>query len=284
MKIKFLLFLNIFLTLGWSQKISFLIVERPEALKLLNNYRQEMDEMEKRNLGRFVPFQLNKVTTLSDNVTKAYQVKVLNNNYFLLLDSQGEPLNLTEAGFSKYESRVTLLMDTVQIRPGFRVTLLHPASKRKIKELNAGQRLIRIFRKFNTYYVALPSAPPLFGLVKITSQRIWEKVNKERFGQVQKVENFLESLQFFVQNKNRIYRKLFEYFKGSVTTAEVPQWKILRSGPNIMLVFSQPDLLKKWPQSTKQFIKEAAELARKNGFQLSVQNEFTLKISRRGKQ
>ncbi len=265
----------------FGQNGRFLIVEHPAALKLLNAYRQEMSVPQKQALGTFVPFQLERVITLGDQVTQAYQANVLGQKYFLLLNARGNILNLEKTGFNKLYKNVRVINDTVQIKAGFHLTLIDPKTKQSQQELGAGQLMIRIFQQGRFIYMATFSLPRMFGFLKAPLNAVWQKVRSKEVTKALRRNAFLNQLQFIVQEHNQIYRALFQYFKGEKVDEVLPEWKIIRNNQHINLVFSRPDLLLKWPKSTKLFVDKIENLAQQYDWLCKAQNPFTYQISER---
>ncbi|EHO40963.1 hypothetical protein Calab_1340 [Caldithrix abyssi DSM 13497] len=280
MNVKIWLILFFCLTGVRAQKNSFLIVEKPESLKLLNVYRQEMDESEKRQLGRFVPMRLGQVTTFADGVTQAYRVNILNRLLYLLIDSEGQPVNLANAGFSRWEYGVRVLQDTVEIQPGYDLQLLNPKTHKPMASLQAGQLLVRIFSKRNVYYVALLSDPPRYGQLKRPPAGAWKKIRPEVVQKNRTFSKMLQEVRFVMQAKNEVYKKLYLFFRPEKSSEILPQWKVTAEGEVIKLTFNRPELLEKWPKSAHLLFREIKAMAERNGFKVQKKNAFNWHIGK----
>ncbi len=256
-------------SLLYAKNGNVLIVEKPEALHLLNVYRQPLNTAEKQALGRYVPFWLQETLTLADGVTQAYRVRLLNKTFYLLLDGQGQPLNLQAAGFHRQFKQVRVLLDTVQLRSGQHLTLLNVQNETPIKTLSAGQPIIRVFRFAGLYYVALEQPFPLFGVIKNPPPGIWQKTNVRLQTLSQKLNRLWQEIQFFVQNKNQLYRKLYLYLKPQAQEQEIPQWQTKRTANAIFLNFSRPDLLPRLNHSTRLFFNELTRLVEAYNFYIA---------------
>ncbi len=280
MKAKVWLILFLAAILVRAQTANFLLVEHPEALKILNVYRQQLSDQQKRALGKWLPFELKKVTTLSDNVTRVLETRVLNETYFLLLDAEGQPIDLKQSGAWQWIYRATLLLDTLQVQPGYQLSLLDPKSKTKIATLQAGQWVVRIFKKGRQYFVSPLSSKPLFGFVRLQTSKAWKKSGKKNFNKSRTWQKFLENLQFLLKSKNEVYQKLYTYFNQEQEIQNIPHWQLRTEADKVILIFNRPELLKQWPSSTQIFLKEVDVLAQQNKLRLVQKNDFTLIIER----
>jgi len=280
MKAKVWLILFLAVVLVKAQTANFLLVEHPEALKILNVYRQQLSDQQKRALGQWLPFELKEVTTLSDNVTRVLETRVLNETYFLLLDAEGEPFNLKQSGAWQWIYRATLLLDTFQVQSGYQMSLLNPKTKAKMATLQAGQWVVRIFKKGRRYFVSPISSKPLFGFVRPANPKAWKKISKKNFNQSRRWQKFLENLQFLLKSKNAIYQKLYTYFNQGQAAQNIPHWQLRTEADKVILIFTRPELLKQWPTSTQIFLNEVDGLAQQNKLRLVQKNDFTLIIER----
>ncbi len=288
MKLKFILILIVSSKFLFSQGVgkigTVLIVERPENLAVFDTYQRTVPPEVKLQWGQFLPFEIGKAVTLPDQITQALRVKLQNQDLFMLIDSIGNPQGLEQTGFFRWYYRVRVFNDTMKIKNGQKLILLHPVSWQTLKTLSAGQTVIRVFKRGVYYYVRAFDSPVRYAWCKISSSRVWEKVKAKDLQKEAQFHDFVQQLKFCLTRKNRVYANLYHYFVQTANLKSddrVPQWKLEQNEREVRIIFNRPEYLKSWSKSTKIFIDELKKLSAQYGFELKTVKPGVLKITKR---
>ncbi len=252
-----------------AQAVTYLVVEHPEQLVILDSYQRLLNTNQKQAWGTFVPLQIDRMLVLPDGISRAYRALWRGRSFYVLLNEKGEVKNLEKSGFHRWYDGVKAISDTVEIVTRSGARLLHPEKWTQLRRVAQGAKLIRFFKKGKYYYVGTLDRPPQFGWV-IGSPRLWQKRLKSTPTDNQ--QKLLQNLRFFVERKNRIYRNFFRFFVSTgnsrIKTSPEPQWEIVAEKEGWRLQFSRPELLKRWPDSRALFKSELQNLVAASGFKV----------------
>ena len=259
-----------------AQSADVLVVEHSAALNILDAYQRTVALRVKKQWPNFTPFILGKKQTLPDQVTNVQNVLVQNRHYFLLLGAHGLPVGLNLAGYHRTFRHVKLLNDTVKIKGLKFVSILHPADRSKLERIESGQKLIRIFKYGALYYVRTWNNPLKYGWCSAAYYRSWIHLSRKDLLKESQWKDFTRQLNYFLNRKNSVYLKLFQYFRkaaGGQIQGVIPRWKMQKRSAEIYLTFTRPHYLARWPNSTKIFSKELADLCA--SFKFTLKQKMT---------
>ena len=260
------------------------IVEHPQALTVLDAYQRSVPETVKKDWPSFVPIFLGERETLPDGITSVQSAVFLNRRYFLILNAQGQPAGIENSGYHRLLKKVTVLKDTVQIKSGQPLPLLQPKTLQAIRNGQAGEKFVRLFRHGRYYYLRTLHKPYLFAFLAVRYRYRLQKVDQRQLQSERNLQDFVQQVNYFLNRKNRVYQKLFDYFRqttGKFKNQPAPQWRLIRQGNRLRIVFSEPQWLAKWQDSTRLFKTELNRLCRQFGFTMREAQAGTFTIQRK---
>jgi len=201
-----------------QEKADFLLLARPAALSILNQYELKLPAAEKAGLPAGAPFRvIREQGTLGDQATPAREVRWQNRVYFLELDEAGKLKGEAAAGMQVYKG-CPVAGDTIRVEKNGILRLADPAAggsrPGRGAPLAKGEILIRQFKHRDQYYVLKPGPRPQYGWVNLAKTAAWTAVKKAAPVAV------AASIPAAVQNQiiqrlqaaNQAYRKFFAYF------------------------------------------------------------------------
>ncbi|MDH3252877.1 MAG: hypothetical protein OEM41_08800, partial [Ignavibacteria bacterium] len=154
------------------------VIERPEALIILNTYQQQLTAAERRTFEAFVPMVIvNEHTYLSDGFTPCMMVVIDGKTLFIQRDRSGDIVGLQRAGFHRAYRSVFLLSDSIRIvGPAMRLASIDRSAS---YALERGEILQRSFRQGDRTFVRRWSKTPPYGWVSLSDRdRSWEVVSR----------------------------------------------------------------------------------------------------------
>ncbi len=207
----------------------FLIIERPQALTIFNQFQQTLTSEQKAALGSFAPLQIiEPQALLGDEITLALKGKINGQYFYLLQNADRQIVNRNFAGLVKRYRRCTVLNDTVRIlKKNIRLFAPWTPGLRTIRKLGKEQLLHLIFKTKGYYYVRLIPDKSVYGWLSASAARYCRKtavlpVIKSSLPEArlrQRIENRFMAA-------NRKYGVLFSYFEGKGYAARpVPRWQ-----------------------------------------------------------
>lgn len=283
MRIFFFLIILSFTLILRAQNADVLIAEHPAALNLLDAYQRTVPPAEKSQWPNFAPFVLGPKQTLPDQVTTVQKVWLRQRPYFFILNDKGRPDGLEQCGYHRIFRHVKLLHDTVKIKEQKSVPLLHPQTRKAMGRINGGQMLTRVFEHGALYYVGTWNAPQKYGWCSAAYARFWTQLSRKDLLKENQWQDFIQQLNYFINRKNAIYLKLFQYFRqntGVKDQRNIPRWNVEKRDGKIRLIFSRPDDLKRWKASTKVFTDELLNLCASFKFKLKQEKPGIFIITR----
>jgi hypothetical protein len=260
-----------------------LVIERPQALNVLDAYQRTVPNSLKREWPAFSAFVLGAVQLLPDQVTRVRRARLAGKFYFLLVDPQGNPVFESDAGFAKTYRHAILLNDTVSVEAAH-IPLLHPQNKQTLLLLSRGQQLIRIFKDGAWYYVRTLGERPRYGWCAARYRRFFRRVDRQTLQEQNVRQNFLQQLRYFVNKKNAAYALLFHFYRKELprkVEGPVPQWQVQTKQGDIYLLFNRPKDLQRWPKSTELFWRELQTLCDRFKFDVRAEQAGVWKVVRR---
>lgn len=269
--------------LGHLRAADVLIIERPQALNVLDAYQRTVPNSVKEQWPAFSAFVLGPVQLLPDQVTRVRRARLAGRSYFLLLDPQENPAFESDAGFTKIFTHAILLNDTVLVEAAH-IPLLHPQNKKKLLLLPRGQKLVRIFKDGAWYYVRTLDERPRYGWCSARYRRFFRRVDRKALQEQDALQDFLQQLRYFVNKKNAAYARLFRFYQKELpqkVEGPVPKWEVQTKQGAIYLLFNRPEDLKRWPKSTELFRRELRALCDRFKFEIRAERAGVWKVVRR---
>ncbi len=280
-RFSFFLFICFTLSTIAGTRNTVLLVEHPQGLTILDAYKRSVPESVKEKWPAFLPVFLGEKETLQDGITHVQKTRIMGKTYFLILTPSGQPQGLETCGFYRKLKNVALLGDTVQIKIGKALPLLHPKTFRVLKTVPAGQKFIRLFKYRAYYYVRTFKEPFTFAYLATRYRNRLQKISRAQLKSEQQLQDLMQQVSYFLNRKNRVYRKLFEYFQqatGKMPNRKAPQWHLKKHDHTLRVVFSDPQFLRQWKRSTQIFSEQLKNLCRQFNFTLQEQEPGTFTI------
>ncbi len=258
-----------------------LIVEHAQPLALLDAYQRSVPETVKSQWPAFLPLVLGKKETLPDGITRVQRVRILGQTYFVILNASAQPRGIEQTGYYLLLKKVRIIDDTVRIKAGKELPLLHPKTKRVVRTLLPGQKLVLLFQFGAYYYIRTWQAPYSFAILPVRYRYRLQKINRAELKLAEQWQNFTLQLQYFLNRKNRMYQKFFRYFQkvtGKRKNRTAPQWVLEKQKGRLIVRFSEPAMLKQWKRSTQIFENELSDLCRQFHFEMQSNQNGKLVI------
>ncbi len=217
-----------------QKKADFIIVRNPTALRILNQYQMAPSKDHPINRSINVPLQiLKRKVTLSDQLTQALKVKFLGNEFYLVLDENGQPVGSSLAGSITEERRCTIINDTIRIISNAVKLKSHLLTSLSLTETQ-GEVFVRLYKKNNFYALMKPGNVPEFYWSTLSPNSGWEKVEKTS----QKVSVYSSQIEGQILGKfeeaNELYQLFFKKFNAHYhRNIKVPQWQVDQKGGSI---------------------------------------------------
>lgn len=246
----FLLF--IFVTSAWAQSTDYLIVENPAELRILNKFEQSLGPSESARLYKFMPFErVRTYMLLSDRMTTAMLVKHGANSYFILTDTDGEPVNIRSAGAWKMYNGARPLSDTVVAALDDKMNLLIGVSPQNpiIRTLKKGEKAVRIFSWHGWIYLYLLD-DRIAGWVETGVQNeAWEKLSPMTQKKTD-LSAVIRDVQKIVDETNAITREIFNALnKIEPRSVRPPQWELKHENGKLICVLLPAESYRAYSES-----------------------------------
>ncbi len=211
-----------------QQYSDFLIIEKPEAFTIFNQYAQPITNMEKKLFITFSPFQIvNEDEILGDQITTATRFSFHQKTYFLLKDDNGNYIGDNSNIYRKIFKNCKITGDTIQILKDKSVLFSEKyVSKRGSIYLESGDILIRLFKYRDSYYLIRTGKKSQYGWSTLSHTNSWkhvkESVKRDLFILSDSLRNRIISR---LQSANEIYIKYFDYFNNMTgQNKTIPRW------------------------------------------------------------
>lgn len=237
-----------------AQTADVLIVEKPQALRLLNRYEQSLGESEMARLYSFMPFEiLRPQVILSDGFTTAMKVRNGADDYFILTESPGKPINLSSAGGVKMFYQTWSLNDTVLIQRSIDVSQGIEPGKIHAGVIGQNAPAVRFFKAGSWTYLRT-----LIGTG-------WAQIGSEDFTTLrapssQKQPIDVESLlHAILDQSNTVLRNLFVALnRRNGTHKSIPQWQLQKNHKKIICTLTPSGLPHAFTETNRQLQREIA--------------------------
>ncbi|MBN2036542.1 MAG: hypothetical protein JW768_07345 [Chitinispirillaceae bacterium] len=207
---------------------TYLLISNPSSLTIFNQYEQPIGESERGLFTAYTPLRIiEKDALLGDQISHAMRVGLYGKTYFLLHDEEG-----AFAGEKKPFRPPTIrncetLGDTIHVI-GAGLKLAGPSGTTVSAE--KGDRLVRLFRSGNRYYVACITCDRVaYGWSTLTPARSWRADRTQRSADVTADTLFPASLRGRIlarmNRANESYKELFSHFSSETgDDRAAPAW------------------------------------------------------------
>jgi hypothetical protein len=242
------LFLIFAFAFSFSQKTAdFLVLESPQKYKILDQYQQSLSESGRAAFAAGTPLQIiNSDDVLGDQITHALQGSFDGKTWYLQKDDAG---NLS-AGADAKENRYVykgceIGQDTVEVLKDKAIALSEiGAAGSGPLFLSRQERVTRIFRYGNQWYLRRPGRNARYGWSSFSNSGAWRRVIAAAAAGVDTgISDYLEGrLVERFRNANDTYRQYFQHF-NAVTGRDktIPVWRWdLEPGKVIHFVLNAP--------------------------------------------
>ena len=237
---------------------TYLLVERPAALVVYDQYQQILSTGDRAALGSFVPFHVLRArSVLGDGITPCVAVDLEGNTYYLLRDAGDRLAGESRAGRIQWYTDATPLGDTV--------TILRPADlevpwSRAPHPVQAGEHLIRVFRLGTKTYVAHRDAAAPYGWLSLEERdrgRSWSPPVVIPQAPPVVTGPMTQEIQSRVAEANRVLSGLFTYFNTSLhAKRQPPRWTVQASGDSLLCALEGTTSPETFSESTKALVRE----------------------------
>jgi hypothetical protein len=224
----------------------FMIAALPKAFIVLDHYEQPLSGAKKARLIAYSPFLIiNEEGMLGDQITPALQFSLHGQTFFLLRDEEGNFAGDKTGQAHKIYKNCTQLNDTVQVVRDRAVLLSeqYPAAGSRVF-LKKRDRLLRVFKYRNSYYVLRTGESPRYGWCSVSARHAW-RVLKEKKDTVSVLFSPMlkERILDRVASANTAYEKYFNYFnQKSSNPKTVPEWQCASNDTAISCVLDSKDI------------------------------------------
>ncbi|MBX7153305.1 hypothetical protein K1X84_16885 [bacterium] len=239
-----------------AQTIDVFVVEKPQTLRLLNRYEQSLGESEISKLYLFMPFEiLRSRVIMSDGFTTAMKVRNGTDDYFILTDSPGKPINLESAGSFKVIYQVLKLNDTVLVRHPIDLLQGTEPGKTVTGVINQNEPAIRFFKAGNWTYVRTFKGTGWVRIEKDGYSFLHEPSSKK---QPIDIESLLQPI---IAESNTVLKKLFTVLnRQNATDKSIPQWRVQKVQKKIICTLSPSDWSHTFTESRNLLHREIANV------------------------
>jgi hypothetical protein len=210
----------------------YLLIEKPGALVIYDEYQRILGAKDLAGLGSFVPvLVVSPKTLLGDGLTPCMKVDFRGEPLYLLLDNEGQLIGESRAGRVMRVEGLQLT-DTVSVVRG-EYLRFEPAGTSRLQFLSAGERLIRIFQNGTRSYVLRRRDTPVFGWVVLDNgerDRSWGIVAAPPPAGPVITPRIRDGIRSRLGHINNVLLGLFTYFnKSTHVQRQPPQW-VMDSG------------------------------------------------------
>ncbi len=183
---------------------------------------------------------------LSDQIHQSMKVRLDNRNYFILLDRQGLPVNLRQAGYHETFKNVQRHADTILILTSQKIKAryYHPVDK-KFNEtvLPLNTRLIRLFSASHMTMFSYSALVPVYGFVTLRAQdenRDWTiQYSKNR--KALSLDGLYIFLTEYFRNVSKATSALYYYYQEKTgQSVDVPVWSIESQPDQVICKLDNP--------------------------------------------
>ena len=207
----------------------YLIVDKPEKYTVLNQFQQPPSEPERNELAPYSPMQIiDAEETLGDQVTKAVRCELNGKTWFLQKDDAGKLLGTGAKNGCALLKGCTIVNDTVFITHANELQFyigVKPGAQKGF--LNKAERIVRVFKYGNTWYVFRGIRPAQYCWCSFTIAGSYHKSITVRQEADTAIALDVEGkiIDRF-RNANIAYQQYFDHF-NSVTgqSKKIPVWQ-----------------------------------------------------------
>ncbi|MBN2424260.1 MAG: hypothetical protein JXB44_04475 [Calditrichaceae bacterium] len=157
-----------------GQKADYLIIEKPSALHILNQFQMRI---EKNNIilnSQFVPFRIvEEDIILSDKITSAHKVEFDHKPYYLILDEKDRLLGQDLCGLVIKETNCVTLGDSIKTLSDRIRALPDPRTSTSVS-LPGQNTYYRIYQKGRRFALLQEGKPLKFFWSRLTPVSEWE--------------------------------------------------------------------------------------------------------------
>jgi hypothetical protein len=225
-------------------RADFIIVADPSVYTIFNGYQQPLSKEE---ASRFLPHAplriIEKQVVLGDQITRALKFSYRDETGYLLIDENGALVGEKNRSNRQTQNNCEVFNDTVELL-GDGMRLSPPQGKSAT--LKKGERLSRVFRSNNRYYVlAIDAAPPSYGWCALETKNAWKRIGLSPA--VAKGSDTLlppelkNRLVKRIEQANRSYEATFNHFNArSGDDKRIPRWQIGFTPSSITFTLNGP--------------------------------------------
>jgi hypothetical protein len=254
-----------------SAASTYLLIEHPDRLTLLNKYQQELSPGEKALLVPFVAMRIMKQDdVLSDGYTHCTQVEIGGSTFFVVKDGAGRFIADGSPGSQHTVTGATTLGDTIAIIQEHRVEF-RPQSGRPLR-LDAGATLIRIFRGSQGTYCRLDGTPSVYGWITMEGLRQnadWTKVELQHKEPSISLSDTERKVRASVSEINGLLVRLFRFFDARTGESKTPPaWRVEAGASSITCLLEGTPDPAHYRQSTFYLVNTIETIARSSSLRV----------------
>ena len=226
---------------GWADSpgSTFLIVERPQHLRLYDRYQQSLPDPGKAGIEPFLPLKvLHEHDLLGDGLTPCMRVEAHGSEFFLGLQGESELIGSAQLGFRGTFPQATELQDTVEVRVAGRILLLSP--QRSARRLLAqGARAARLFQTDTLVFVRMLLPTQEFGWLRLpeqTSGSDWSILEQAPRAATGPLADIVPRLRPILAGTNAALTSLFTHLNSTTGKRRgIPQWEIITTDSSMLV-------------------------------------------------
>jgi hypothetical protein len=217
----------------WAEpRADFLIIEKPSRLTILDEYETPLSESKRKKLPRWAPMRIvEEKALLGDMITEAAHVRLGNEDYYLLMDEEGNYEGRAMAGKISRLRNCRPLYDTVTVSRAGAIRFEGSTASR----LPKGAELLRAFESGGRWFCLWLEEPSRYKWVRGSAQALSKREipkEKKSFGispsTAQRIRRHFESV-------NETYARYFSYFSSrSGKDKSVPRWEAIREDGQVI--------------------------------------------------
>jgi hypothetical protein len=230
----------------------FLIVENPQALVILNKFKQPIDNTDKFIFTKNKPLFITNIEGLLNDGVRAFtEIEVNNNKYYLLKEIKGKYYGEQNAGFIQKYFNKRFYYDTLKILSTNGNTLFDVDKKNK-KSLNIGDLLVRVFEDNNLVYVKLPNNN--YGWLKPGINDVNYKIVKTEKKRTENISpKIVDDIIKKFEYANKLNEKIYTTLNKLKNKKNIPpKWKVTVTDSRIIATLNKD--FEKFGNSNKQLV------------------------------
>lgn len=230
----------------------FIIVENPQALVILNKFKQPINNTEKFIFTKNKPLFITNIEGLLNDGVRAFtEIEVNNNKYYLLKEIKGKYYGEQNAGFIQKYFNKRFYYDTLKILSTNGNTLFDVDKKSKMS-LNIGDLLVRVFEDNNLVYVKLPNNN--YGWLRLGKKNVdYSIIKTDKIRIVKISKQITDDITKKFEYVNKLNEKIYTTLNKLKNKKNIPpKWKVTVTDSRIIATLNKD--FEKFGNSNKQLV------------------------------